>query len=251
MRFRRTALWVLVILAVAFIVSQVDAAVTASSILSRVKSAEASVKDFKADMVIVDANKGNVSGMGEGYDEILKLEKAVVQFKRPDKLRYDGYARGIKAAYIQNGYEKLVLLPMLRQRTNAKNDPGKRQDTLDLGFLSSQLWKDNNVSVVSTDSKGVVKLKFDPKFGGNDKRHDIVWVDSATLKVLKREKYRGGGEMRIKVAYGDFTMLGGKLPIATVSTLYNPAGKELGTVQYKNLRANVGLSDSIFSLTQR
>ncbi len=250
MRHKRTLLWVLVALAAALAVSQAKAAVTGSSILSRVKAAEASVRDFRADMVIVNANKNNVSGMGEGYAEILRLEKAVIQYKKPDMIRYDGYARGLKATYIQNGYTKLVLLPMVRQKTNEKNNPGKRQDTLDLGFLSSQLWKDNNVSVVSTGSDGVVKLKLDPKFGGQDKRHDMVWVD-ANLNVIKREKYRGSGEMRVRIAYGDFQKLGGKLPIATKSTMYDPQGRELGTVTYKNLKSNVGLSESLFSLNQR
>ncbi|MCL5104682.1 MAG: hypothetical protein M1133_11305 [Armatimonadetes bacterium] len=226
-------------------------AVSASDILGRVKAAEAGVRDFRADMVITEANKKNVSGMGEGYGDILRLQKAVVQYKKPDKIRYDGFAQGIQLAYVQNGYTKLVFGAMIRQKENVKNAPGKRQDTLDLGFLGSRLWMDNSVSVVANNSNGEVKLKLDPKFGGDDKRHDFVWVDSKTLRVLKREKYRGSGELRIRFTYSDFDMLGGKLPIATTSTMYDPAGRELGSVKYKSLKSNVGLSDSLFSLDQR
>lgn len=251
MKLRISLAWMLVIVFAGLVVSEALAATSASALLARVKASEAGFRDFRADMVIVEANKKNVSGMGEGYGDILRLEKAVVQFKKPDLMRYDGYAQGIKATYIQNGYTKLVLLPMVKQKTNVKDAPGKRQDTLDLGFLSSQLWKDNTVSVVSSGSDGVLKVKFDPRFGGADKRHDMVWIDSATLKVLKREKYRGGGELRIKINYGDFETLAGKLPIATKSTLYDPSGRELGTVMYKNLKSNVGLSDALFSLNQR
>lgn len=247
----RVALRTLLAVAASLLASQATAAVTSGAVLSRVKAAEAAVRDFRADMVIVEASKRNVSGMGEGYDEILRLEKAVVHYKKPNLIRYDGYAQGIKAVYIQNGYTKLVLLPMVKQKTNAKDAPGKRQDTLDLGFLSSQLWKDNTVTVLSVDKKGVAKLKFDPKFGGNDKRHDLVWIDTSTLKVLRREKYRGSGEMRIRVTYGDFIKLGGKLAIATKSTLYDPNGGELGVVTYKNLKCNVGVNASLFSLDQR
>lgn len=250
-RIKRTIPWILISVIGAFIISCAVAAPTASDLLGRVKAAEAAVRDFKAEMVIIDANKKNVSGMGEGYAEILRLEKAVVQYKKPNLIRYDGYAEGIKATYIQNGYVKLVLLPMVKQKVNVKDAPGKRQDTLDLGFLSSQLWKDNNVSVISSDNKGILKVKFDPKFGGDDKRRDIVWIDSRTLRVLKREKYRGNGELRIRIAYGGFKMLGGKLPIATKSTMYDPKGGELGTVSYKNLKSNVGLPNSLFSLNQR
>lgn len=226
-------------------------AISASDILGRVKAAEAGLTDYKADMFITEANKKNVSGMGEGYGDILKLEKATVAYKRPDKIRYDGYAQGIRATYIQNGYTKLVLASMIKKQENLKNAPGKRQDTLDLGFLSSRLWTDNHVSVAATEKDGTVKLKFDPKAGDNDKRHDMVWVDPKTLRVLKREKYRGGGEMRVKMNYGDFGQLTGKLPIATTSTMYDPSGRRLGTVEYRNLKINGGLTDSLFSLSAK
>ncbi|MCX8052714.1 MAG: hypothetical protein N3B12_02815, partial [Armatimonadetes bacterium] len=149
-------------------------AITANDILKKVRAAEAGLRDFRAEMVIEDANKRAVSGMGEGYGDILRLEKGIVSYKKPDKIRYDGYAGGIKVAYIQNGYTKLVIAPMIKQKLDVKNHPGQRQDTLDLGFLSSRLWVENHVSVVSTDKDGIVKLKFDPKFGDNDRRHDMV-----------------------------------------------------------------------------
>ncbi|MGB9619732.1 MAG: LolA family protein [Armatimonadota bacterium] len=226
-------------------------AINAGDILKKVKAAEAALRDFQAEMVITEPNKGAISGMGEGYSEILRLEKAVVSYKKPDKIRYDGYARGIKVAYIQNGYTKLIIAPMVKQKLDVKNQPGKRQDTLDLGFLSSRLWTDNYVSVVSAGKDGVVKLKFAPRFGEKDKRHDLVWLDCKTLRVLRREKYLGNGELRITNVYSNHAMLAGKLPVATVSEMFDPKGRPLGTATYKNLKANVGLNDSLFSLTQR
>ena len=127
--------------------------VTASDILARVKAAEAGLRDFRAEMVIEDANKKSISGMGQGYGDITRLEKGVVSYKKPDRIRYDGYAQGIKVAYIQNGYVKLILAPMIRQKVDVKNAPGKRQDSLDVGFLSSRLWTDNVVKVVSTGKR--------------------------------------------------------------------------------------------------
>lgn len=226
-------------------------ATTATDVLAKVKAAEAGVKDMRAEMVIESANKGNVSDMGAGYSDILKLEKGVISWKSPDKFRMDGYARGIKASFVQNGYKKLVLAAMIRQTEDLTNKPGKRLDSLDFGFLSSRLWKDNTVTVVSTAKNGVVQLKLDPKSGGPDKRHDFVWLDPKTLRMTKREKYTGDGKMRVRYVYTEFDTLAGKLPIATKSTLYGPNGDRLGTVAYTNVKANVGLADSIFSLSQR
>lgn len=223
---------------------------SSKDILNKVKSAEYGFNDLKANMLITEADKKNVNGFGEGWGEILKLQNAVIQFKSPDKIRYDGFARGIKAAYIQNGYRKLVLAPMIRQTENLKNSPGKRQDTTDIGFVSSRLWFDNTITVVSSLPTSV-KLNLTPKFGPRDKRHDLVWLDPYTLKLQKREKYLASGAMRVRTIYSGYQILAGKMPVATVCTLYNGSGEELGTVKYTNVRANTGINDAVFSLSQR
>ncbi len=223
-------------------------AITANDILKKVKAAEAFLRDFRAELIIEEANKTAIAGMGKGYDEILRLEKAVICYKKPDKIRYDGYARGIKVTYIQNGYTKLVIAPMVKQKVNVKDKPGKRQDTLDLGFLSSWLWMDNNVSVVSVDRNGIVKLKFVPRFGPKDKSHDLVWIDPKTLRLLRFERYRGSGELRVRCVYLEHLKLTPGLAIATKSELFDAKGRSLGTASYNNLQVNVGLSDSLFSV---
>ena len=67
--------------------------------------------------------------------------------------------------------------------------------------------------------------------------------DRPGIADLRREAFR--------IRRHDFQMLGGKLPIATTSTMYNPSGEKMGTVTYKNVKANVGLADSLFSMSQR
>ncbi len=229
-----------------------DAAVTPAQILDRIKSAESKLQDYKAEMTIVQADKENVSEMGEGYQDILKLEKAVISYKKPDKIRYDGYTMGMKVTYIQNGYTKLVIASMVRHKDDVKSDPGKRQNTLDLGFLSSRLWVENKISLVSAEKTGLLKLKLVPRWGAeNNKRHDLIWVDPKTLRIARREKYRGSGQMRMSVVFSDYSELVKGLPIATTATMFNPKGEKLGTVTYKAIKTNVGLEDSLFSMSSR
>lgn len=248
----KTRICILALVLFLFVSTAVHAAtaVTASSILAKVKAAEATFRDMKAEMVIDDANKGNVSKMGKGYDDFLLLKKATVYYAKPDKMRWDGYAKGIKATLVQNGYKRLVLAAMVRKADDLRDAPGKRRSPLDLGLLSSWLWTDNTVSVAGMENGGMVKLKFDPKLGGKDQRHDFVWVDASTLKITKRETYTGRGELRARNVYREHTMLG-KMPIATETDMYNGDGKMLGTISYTNVKANVGLADSLFSLTQK
>ncbi len=222
-------------------------AINSNDLLKKVKSAEAGFSDFRADLVITEGNKQNIKGMGQRYDEILRLKKAVILYKKPDKIRYDGFAEGIRATLIQNGYVKLVLAAGVKYKRNEKNNPGKRQDSLDLGFISSRIWNDNYVTVLSQDRNGIAKLKIVPKHGPRDKRHDFAWINTNNLRVLKREEYRGNGELRIRTIYSDFSVLG-KIAIGTTAKLYDPVGRFLGSVSYRNLQVNVGLKDSLFEV---
>lgn len=241
-----------IIIALTVILSAANAATLSSSALQKkVEAAEKALTDFSANMQIDSANKKNISGMGAGYSDVVKLEKAEVKYKKPNLIRIDGYAQGIKATYIQNGYSKLVLASMIRQRQNVKNDPGKRQDSLDMGFVNSQLWKDNTITVGQIDSKGIAKLTLKPKFGGKDKRHDNVWLDTKNLRLIKREKYLASGELRIKTEFKDYKNLTSTLPIATTSSMYDPDGKFLGTASYTNVKVNTGIKSSLFSLETR
>lgn len=247
---KRIALFIALVFA-ASLAAGPAGAITSADILKKVKAAEASVKDVKAEMAIVSANKGNIADMGAGYTDVIALEKGVISYKKPDKFRMDGYAKGIQASFIQNGYKKLVLAAMIRNTENVKDKPGKRFDSMDIGFLSSRLWEENTVTIVGSAKGPVVELRLVPKSKEKSKRHKNLWIDVNTLKPLKLEKYLGSGKLRIKYTYSDFEMLAGKLPIATISTMYNPSGEKMGTVTYKNVRANVGIPDSLFSMSQR
>lgn len=218
--------------------------------LKKVKAAEAGFRDIKADMVVTNPNKDNVQGMGEGYGDILQLQKATLSFKSPDKLRFDGYAKGVKVVYLQNGYTKLITAAMIRHKKMVKNEPGQRQDTLDIGFLSSRLWTDNTVSVVSNQA-GVVQLKFKPKFGSKDKRCDLVWINGNNLRVIKREKYLADGTMRARYMYSDYMAVGKSLPLARKVAMFDAKGGGLGTISYVNVKINSGLAESLFSLNQK
>ncbi len=120
---KKLSIILIALLTLAVAGSAYAAAITSSAILAKVKAAEAGVKDMRAEMVIESANKGNVSDMGSGYSDILKLQKGVISWKSPDKFRMDGYARGIKASFVQNGYKKLILAAMIRQTEDSPTSP--------------------------------------------------------------------------------------------------------------------------------
>lgn len=209
-------------------------AVSSEDIFAQVKQAELRVRGFSAGLIVTDLNKKGISDMGRGYSEIMQLERAVMTYTLPDKIHCEGIAHGFKASYDQDGYIRRVKLGLISLKQNMKNSPGKMQSSLDLGFLSSKLWENNEVSVVD-DTGDCLVLQFKPKFGNNDKKHDLAWVDLDTLKVMKLEKYGSGGDLRIRIINQSFINFG-KLPIAAVSVMYDPQDNKLGTVSYKDFK---------------
>lgn len=213
---------------------------------SKLKKAGAGVKDLTATMVVTEINKGNAADINPAFSEIGQFQKAKVYYKSPDKFRADGVAKGMTVAYATNGNKLQIVVPGLVKRVeDVSAKPGKQRVTLDMGFITDASWKNNNVTYLGSEG-GVAKLNLDPK-RDNTKRHELVWVDEKSLRLVKRQRYNSAGELRAKYIYGDFVTIG-QLPIAREAKIYAPDGDFVGKVNYKDMKANTGLSDSLFTL---
>jgi outer membrane lipoprotein-sorting protein len=201
-------------------------------------------------MVVTPASRSDAGEIGKGVLMFLDqgFREARVSFKRPDKFRAEGKAKGVDVVYVLNGNKKQITAPalMLKKTDNLSDDREKKQSTLDVGFASDLLWKENSVKLLSTDAKGVAKLQLVP-LGTTDKRREFVWIDTKSLKVLKRERYGGGGNLKARYIYANHKMMR-KMPVATLLKAYSPDGGYAGSISYKDVRANTGLSDSLFAI---
>ena len=222
---------------------------TADGLRKRLADASSSIRDLKGTMVVTPTSRSDAGEISKGVLEFLDqgFREASVWYKQPDKFRAEGKAKGIDVTYVLNGNRKQVTAPalMLKKTDNLSRDLAKKQSTLDLGFASDSLWRDNNVKLVS-ESKGVAQLQLVPK-GTRDKRKELVWMDTKTLKVLKRERYKGDGKLRTRHVYMKHKTMG-KIPVATLVKVYSPDGGYAGSVSYKDFRINTGLSDSLFAI---
>ncbi len=235
-------------LLIAVVVSVVYAE-TADSLRKRLETASASIKDLKGTMVVTPASKKEAGEISKGAMEFLDhgLKEANIYYIRPDKFRAEGKAKGVEVTYVLNGNKKQVLAPslMLKKTDDLSKKLARKQTTLDVGFVSDCIWKDNNVKILS-QSKGVIQLQLIPK-GTDDKRKELVWIDSKTLKVTKRERYKGDGKLRTRYIYSDYKTMG-KIPVATTVKIYSPDGGYAGSITYKDVKINTGLSDSLFKI---
>ncbi len=221
-------------------------AVTSDELLGRVKKLEAPFADVSFS-VKVTGDKKIIDDQGDKYEEVLNMKNSTIKYKKHNKIRVQGKLQGINVLAVQNGYMRKLAGGIFNVKGDKKNDPGQRQNSLDVGFLSSAIWTDNKVTVVS-EAGGVVKLKVDPIYGGNDKRHDFIWVDTKTLKLVKRERYNGAGELRNMFEYKEYTTLAPNYYMATKSLGYNGKKKYMGTTVYSNVKVNQKLADSLFKI---
>lgn len=220
---------------------------TCDGLKKRLGDASASIRDLKGTMVVHPASKSDAKEINKGIIEFLDkgFREAKVSYRRPDKYRAEGKAKGMDITYIMNGDRKQIIAPalMLKRTENLARERAKKQSTLDMGFASDSLWKDNNVRLIN-DSKGVVELQLVPR-GAIGKRKELIWVETKTLKLLKRERYNGEGKLKSRQVFESHKMMG-KMPVATLVKVYSGDGGFAGTIDYKDVTVNSGVRDSLF-----
>lgn len=213
----------------------------------RLAVSSAQLRDIRGTLVVHPANRSDAREIDKGIIDFLDqgFREADIAYVKPDKYRAQGKAKGIDVTYVVNGNMKQIIAPslMLKKTDDLSTKRARKQSTLDLGFASDSLWIDNNVRIVS-EAKGVTELRLVPK-GSNDKRYDLVWLDTKTLKVLKRERHNAGGLLRSINVFTSHKNCAG-VPVATVVKVLSADGGLAGTIDFKNIKANSGISPGLF-----
>jgi outer membrane lipoprotein-sorting protein len=218
----------------------------ASDLQKKATAASTALKDLKATMVVTSINKNNAEEINPAFSDIGQFQKATIYYKHPGKYRAEGVAKGMAVAYVVNGHKLQIVIPgMLKRTEDISQKAGKQRTTLDMGFITGSLWSENKVTYVGKEGKNV-KLKLTPK-GSKSRRHELIWVDPGTLRLVRRQRYNSEGEFRARYVYSSFKNVG-KLPIAQQAKVYAPDGGYVGTVEYRGLKVNTGLADSLFNL---
>lgn len=219
---------------------------TSNSMLEKIKSYENNFTSMQADLKPI-GNKNKMAKMEKKLDLLADVKNGSVKYKKGNRIKIEGKLQGIKASAVENNYKIKFNVGPLKGSMDFKDDPGKRYNSLDLCFLSSWLWENNKVTVLSVEN-GVAKCKFDPIQGGDEDRHDLVWVDTKTLKLLRREKYNTDGILKLIIVYNEWKEMIPGYYIATKYQTFNPKKELLGTNSLVNIKVNAPLNDSIFSI---
>lgn len=242
---------VVLTVALALLISSVASArETSAGLQKRAKEFNAGVKDIAGKMVVIDADSKGVRNINPSLIEALNVKEMDIFYRSPDQYRAEALAKGLQLTWVLNGNKQVISVPgmMIRKTEDVGQKPGRKRNSLDMGFISHKLWDDFNVSIVS-QSKNSCQLKLVPN-GEKEKRHEMIWIEPGSMKLVKRQRHSGDGTLSVSYIYSDHTKIG-KLNVAERAKLYNGEGEFAGTVEYRGMKGNTGLAASLFSLSAR
>lgn len=219
-----------------------------SDLRARIRQATAGLKDMKATVVVTQSNRRELEKMGKVFAETYEFKKASVWFKSPDKLKMSGALGMMKVEFITAGNTRLIRIPSMRftKREDISDSPQIHVTSLDIGVVSEGVWGIYKVKLLQTeknDTGGSVHvLRLQAEKTG---RSQVVWVDGATLKLLRRDKLHDTGRLLIRVDYSDHKQIDG-VWIPTKAEVYNGEKKIAAVTETRDIKINTGVDDKEF-----
>lgn len=221
----------------------------AANLQEQVKQETRKFRDMTATMLPEKINQQVLIKMGKSFSRSYEFKRATITFKDPDKFKIEGAIGLIRVQYIMNGEIRTVRIPSVHysRKDDLSDESGKTQTCLDMGIVTDGLWASYNVRQIdteNTDSGPVIVLELARI--GDPRRNQKIWVDGKNFCLLKREKYRNEGDMKVRYVYKDHKMLDGVVWAPMKTELYDRNGKLAAVSVMRNVKVNTGVSDSIF-----
>jgi outer membrane lipoprotein-sorting protein len=167
--------------------------------------------------------------------------------KEPNKLRMEGRI----GLYIVNDTTRYFRIPQLHltRRENIATVPAKHYSLLDIGLLTQCSLKHMTSRFLRTetlDDKTTHVFSFQP----NDDRSSryTAWIDPQTHAILKREWYDAAGKLRATFVYRNIQEVAPGIWVPSRIEILNGTGTVAAITEYRNLRVNQGIADSVFEI---
>ncbi|HSV74781.1 MAG TPA: outer membrane lipoprotein-sorting protein [Chthonomonadales bacterium] len=209
--------------------------------------------DFTATLVVVRADQRQLSLISRDAGFLYRFRSVTMRYKEPNKVRIDINEQGTRGTYIVNGPIQLVSVPKLglRTRRDFSDSPGKRKSLMDVGLVSEHFLTYANARFVrrgTVDGTPVGVFELTYKDRDADTSHHIIYIDPVRRVVLKRENYTQEGKLQAIYHFRNPREVSPGIWFPTRIEAQNVNGVIAGITEYRNIRVNTGLSDSLFTL---
>lgn len=215
---------------------------------SRIEEATKCFQDITMVGAATYKDKKALSKVDPMFARLYDFKTATISLKMPDKLRMESKLGMVHVEYIINGGKKILRIPRLgtNKVDDYSNQPAKLQDALDVGLITCDLWRNRRVEVVDdadATANGEIKLRLRwPK--GNIVYY--AWIDAKDLWLKRFEKHGGENKLLLRIEYSNPKRVGEAIWIPCKAEMYAPNGEKAGASEYRDIKVNTGLADSLF-----
>jgi len=205
------------------------------------------LRDLQMEARAEGVRLGELRKINKDFANAYRFRRMTVYYKEPLKLRLESEVQGQRITYILDGGRKLVIAPRQRVFEDVTNAPGKRQTSLDFGFITPALARLLEAKWLRDERENGVLLKvFELTWGyTQDTARHIVWIDPERRYMVRREWY-SFGVYRARFEYKDPVQAASGIWIPSKVEVYNVDQRFGGRTVNSNIRVNQGLDDELF-----
>ena len=154
----------------------------------------------------------------------------------------------VKFEYIINGGAKIFRAPKVKinKKEDYSKDPAKLQDALDVGLVTSSLWRSRTIEIIDdpdAEANGEIKTRL--RYAKGDMQY-FAWIDAKDLWLKKYERRDAQGNLKVRIVYSNPQKIGDIIWMPTVVEMYSPEGEKAGTSQMSDIKVNNGIPDTLF-----
>lgn len=206
------------------------------------------LSDFQATVAVVKSDQSELEKINRDFGMAYRLRDLTLSYKEPNKLRMEGRI----GVLILNGSVRYYKIPQLRitKREDLKSTPSQKRSLLDLGLLTPSTLECARSRFLKSDRIDETPTAvFEITFKGDDSARYVAWVDPKTHVVLKREWYGGDQKLRATFYYKNLQEVKPGIWMPTRIEVRNAEGAIAGITEYRDLRVNEGMDDSLFDVS--
>ncbi len=209
--------------------------------------------DFTATIIAVQADQRELGKISKDAGLLYRFREVHVQYKEPNKIRFDAAMEGTKAVVILNGAIQYVSVPRMHLSTkrNFGPAPGKRKSLMDVGLVSEYFLSYTNAQYLreaSVEGSPCAVFEIRYKDQSDDTSHHIFYIDPKTRVVRKRESYSQSGKLQAVYLYKDVREVAPGIWFPTRIEAMSTDHQIAGITQYRDIKVNVGIADRVFEL---
>lgn len=206
------------------------------------------IRDLTTTMRVVSANFPELKKIGGSFATSYRFKRMEIAYKNPNKTWLEARILGARVTMVFNGGTKMVSFPGRKQVKNVEKEPGQKQSLLDLGlFAKDYLATDYRPVFVKND--GPLQVYKLVQRNTDNRSHEVVWVNPKTSIIERRRSVNGDNVFQKEIRYTNAQQIRPGIWMPTRVEVYNQFGK-LGAVQaFENIKVNLGVDDSRFSVS--